>query len=181
MRKVIFAINMSIDGCVDYTRLTSPCEEGSIYVNNLIKGAGLIAYGRKMYQIMFPYWAKEANRETEEEIEFGRAVTDMEKIVFSRSLERADYNTRIVRTDPAAELLKLKQSSGKNIYVGTVSMLPQLMQHGVIDEYHLIVSPVIIGKGTRLVEDGTLVERLQLKLIESRVFKSGSVALKYAR
>ena len=181
MRKVILAINMSIDGCVGLMSLPAPDEEVGGYFNDLMhQDVDLIAYGRKMYEIMFPYWADEANWADELDTEFGQRLTAFDKIVFSRTLESADYNTRIVSTDPAAELLKLKQAPGKNIYVGTVSMIPQLAQAGVIDEYHFVVVPVIVGQGTRLVE-GSLPERLQLKLVESKVFKSGCIALKYAK
>ena len=181
MRKVIFSINMSIDGCVSHMSLPAPDEEVGGYFNDLMhQDVDLIAYGRKMYEIMFPYWADEANWADELDTEFGQRLTAFDKIVFSRTLESADYNTRIVSTDPAAELLKLKQAPGKNIYVGTVSMIPQLAQAGVIDEYHFVVVPVIVGQGTRLVE-GSLPERLQLKLVESKVFKSGCVALRYVK
>jgi len=181
MRKVILAINMSIDGCVGLMSLPAPDEEVGGYFNDLMhQDVDLIAYGRKMYEIMFPYWADEANWADELDTEFGQRLTAFDKIVFSRTLESADYNTRIVSTDPAAELLKLKQAPGKNIYVGTVSMIPQLAQAGVIDEYHFVVVPVIVGQGTRLVE-GSLPERLQLKLVESKVFKSGCVALRYVK
>jgi dihydrofolate reductase len=180
MRKVILAINMSIDGCVSHMSLPAPDEEVGGYFNDLMRDADLIAYGRKMYEIMFPYWADEANWADELDTEFGQRLTAFDKVVFSRTLANAEYNTRVVRTDPATELLKLKQAPGKNIYVGTVSMIPQLAQAGVIDEYHFVVVPVIVGQGTRLVE-GSLPERLQLKLVESKVFKSGCVALKYVK
>jgi dihydrofolate reductase len=181
MRKVILAINMSIDGCVSHMSFR-PDEEVFEYFNNLIhQDVDLIAYGRKMYEIMFPYWAEEANWERAVEKGFGPKITGLDKIVFSRTLDSAEYNTRIVRTDPVEELLKLKQAPGKNIYVGTVSMLPQLAQAGVIDEYHLVVAPVIIGQGPRLVEDGTLLEKLDLELVATKTFKAGSIALHYKK
>ncbi len=181
MRKVILAINMSIDGCVSHMSL-SPDEEVFWYFNDLMhQDVDLIAYGRKMFEIMFPYWAEEANRETKVEKEFAQKITDLDKIVFSRTLDSAEYNTRIVRTDPVEELLKLKQAPGKNIYVGTVSMLPQLAQAGVIDEYHFFVVPVIVGQGPRLVEDGTLAGKLNLELAATKTFKSGTIALHYKK
>lgn len=182
MRKVIFAINMSIDGCVSHMSLPGPDEEVSEYFNDLMhQDVDLIAYGRKMYEIMFPYWADEANWADELDTEFGQRLTAFDKVVFSRTLTNADYNTRIVRTPPAEELLKLKQAPGKNIYVGTVSMLPQLAQAGVIDEYHFVVAPVIVGKGPHLVEDGVLAEQLSLELVAAKTFKSGAIALHYKR
>jgi dihydrofolate reductase len=181
MRKIFFAINMSIDGCVNYMSFRAD-EEVFGYFNDLMhQDVGLIAYGRKMYEIMFPYWAEEANRERAVEKGFGQWLTDIDKIVFSRTLNSAEYNTRVVSTDPVAELLKLKQTPGKNIYVGTISMLPQLAQAGVIDEYHFIVSPVIVGEGPRLVEDGTLTEKFNLELVTTKTFKAGSIALHYKK
>ena len=181
MRKIILAINMSIDGCIGHTNLGPPDLEVFEYFDALMQDADLIAYGRKMYEIMFPYWADEANWNDELDAEFGQRLTAFDKVVFSRTLESAEYNTRVVRTDPAAELLKLKQAPGKNIYVGTVSMIPQLAQAGVIDEYHFIVVPVIVGQGPRLVEDGTLAEKLNLELVATKAFKAGSIALHYKK
>jgi dihydrofolate reductase len=183
MRKVILAINMSIDGCISHMNLgLRPDKEVSRFFYDLMfQDIDLIAFGRKMYEIMFPYWAEEANWERSVEKEFGPKITSLDKIVFSRTLDSAEYNTRIVRTDPVAELLKLKQAPGKNIYLGTVSMLPQLAQAGVIDEYHIVVTPVIIGQGPRLVEDGTLEENLKLELVATRTFKSGALALHYKK
>jgi len=181
MRKVIFAINMSIDGCISHLNMSLvPDEEVAGYFNDLIhQDVDLIAYGRKMYEIMFPYWAEEANWADELDTEFGQWLTAFDKIVFSRTLKSAEYNTRIVSTDPVEELLKLKQARGKNIFVGTVSMLPQLARAGVIDEYHFVVAPVIIGQGPRLVEGDSLVQALDLELVATRTFKSGWIALHY--
>ncbi len=182
MRKVILAINMSIDGCIGHTNLGPPDLEVFEYFDALMRqDVDLIAYGRKMYEIMFPYWADEANWNDELDTEFGQRLTAFDKIVFSRTLKSAEYNTRIVNTDPAAELLKLKQAPGKNIYVGTVSMIPQLAQAGVIDEYHFVIVPMIVGQGPRLVEDGALAEKLNLELVAAKTFKSGWIALHYKK
>src|SRR5258708_34370577 len=157
MRKVILAISMSIDGCISHMSLPAPDEEVGGYFNDLMhQDVDLIAYGRKMYEIMFPYWADEANWADELDTEFGQWITDIDKIVFSRTLDSAEYNTRIVRTDPAAELLKLKQAPGKNIYVGTVSVLQHVAQAGVIVEYNLTVAPSLSGQGQSSVEAGSL-------------------------
>jgi dihydrofolate reductase len=180
MRKVIFAINTSIDGYVHYTNF-SPGEDVFEYFGDLMQEFDLVVYGRKMYEIMFPYWADEANWDNKLDIEFGQRITAIDKIVFSRTLESAEYNTRIARTDPVAELLKLKQAPGKNISLSTVSMLPQLAEAGLVDEFRFVVHPVLIGQGPRLVESGNLAEKLKLKLAETRVFKSGAVALHYAK
>jgi dihydrofolate reductase len=136
-----------------------------------------------MYELMFPYWGDVAKNQsgTSWENEFAQKISDVDKIVFSRTLDKVEYNTRIVRTDPSAELLKLKQAPGKNISVDTVSMFPQLMQAGLIDEYHLIIHPVIVGEGPCLWEGANLPDKLKLKLVASNTFKSGAVALHYVK
>jgi dihydrofolate reductase len=90
-------------------------------------------------------------------------------------------NTRIVRTNLRDEILKLKQEQGKNILVGGVDIPSQLIELGLVDEYRFVVSPIIAGQGRRLLEGGSLRDRLQLNLVESRNFKSGCVALRYLK
>jgi len=186
MRNVIFAINITLDGCCDHTKFVPDPDEGIMehYTRLLRDDAGLLVYGRKTYQLMVPYWPDiaKSQSETKADIEFAQAFDSLNKIVFSRSLASAeDKNTRIVRSNLRDEILKLKQQPGKNILVGGVDVPSQLMELGLIDEYRLVVSPVIVGKGRRLFEGVNLPEKLQLKLVESKIFKSGSVALRYLK
>jgi dihydrofolate reductase len=90
-----------------------------------------------------------------------------------------DENTRIVRTNLRDEILKLKQELGNNILVGGVDVPSQLMELGLIDEYRFVVMPTIVGERRRLREGVSLPEKLQLKLVDSKIFKSGCVALRY--
>jgi dihydrofolate reductase len=114
--------------------------------------------------------------------EFARTFDSINKIVFSRSLDKADdRNTRLVRGNLHDEILKLKQAEGKSILLGGVSLPSQLIQLGLVDEYRFVVSPIVAGEGRRLLEGVSLRERLQLKLVESKVFKSGCVALRYLK
>src|SRR5262249_49776171 len=100
----------------------------------------------------------------------------------SRTLESAeDKNTRIVRTDLRDEILKLKQQPGKNILAGGVSIPSQLIELGLVDEYRFVIGPTLVGEGRRLLDGVNLAESLQLKLVESKIFKSGSVALRYLK
>jgi dihydrofolate reductase len=120
--------------------------------------------------------------ETKADTEFARAFDSTNKIVFSRSLDSAeDKNTRIVRTNLQDEILKLKQERGKNILVGGVCIPSQLMELGLVDEYRFVVGPIIAGEGRRLLEGVSLRERFQLKLVDSKIFKSGCVALRYVK
>ena len=113
--------------------------------------------------------------------EFARVFDSKNKIVFSQSLDSGEGNTRIVRTKPQDEILKLKQEPGKNILIGGVAVPSQLIELGLVDEYRFVVQPIVAGEGRRLLEGISLRERLQLKLIESKVFKSGCDALRYLK
>jgi dihydrofolate reductase len=183
MRKLIFAINTSLDGCCDHTKLMAD-EETHDYFTHLMRDVDLLVFGRKTYQLMVPFWPDiaKSQSETKADIEFAQTFVSKKKIVFSRSLASAeDENTRIVRTNLRDEILKLKQEQGGNILAGGVDVPSQLMELGLIDEYRFVVLPVLAGEGRRLLEGISLPEKLQLKLIESKIFKSGCVALRYLK
>lgn len=183
MRKLVFAINTTLDGCVDHTK-TIADEELLEYYTHLLRDMDLQVFGRKTYQLMVPYWPDVAKdpSETKASREFAQAFDSLDKIVFSRSLDSAaPGNTRIVRTNLHDEILKLKQEPGKNILVGGVDIPSQLIELGLVDEYRFVVGPVVAGAGRRLLEGVSLPEKLHLKLIESKFFKSGCVALRYLK
>jgi len=185
MRNVIFAINVTLDGCCDHTKF-NPDEQTLQYFTQLTRDADTFLYGRKTYQLMVPYWpdvAKNHSGQTKADIEFAQAFDAISKIiVFSQSLESPEgTKTRIVRTSLNNEMLKLKQEQGNNIVTGGVTIPSQLIELGLIDEYHFVVHPIVLGEGRRLFESVNLKEKLQLKLIESKIFKSGCVALHYMK
>jgi dihydrofolate reductase len=183
MRNLIFAINLTLDGCCDHSKLSGN-EEIHEYFTDLMRDVDLFVYGRKTYQLMVPFWpdvAKNHSGPTKAMNDFAEIFDSINKVVFSRSLDSAEgENTRIVRADLADEILKLKQEPGKNILTGGVSLPSQLIELGLVDEYHFVVQPIVVGEGRRL--DGiNLPEKLQLKLAESKIFESGSVALRYLK
>jgi dihydrofolate reductase len=183
MRKLIYAINTTLDGCVDHTK-QSVDDEKLEYFTHLVRDIDLQVFGRITYQLMVPYWPDVAQNQasTKADQEFARAFVSTRKLVFSRSLNNAeDRDTRIVRTSLRDEILKLKQEQGKNILAGGVSVPSQLIELGVVDEFRFVVGPILAGEGRRLLEGVSLKERLQLELVESKVFKSGSVALRYLK
>jgi dihydrofolate reductase len=183
MRNVIYAINVTIDGCCDHTKQFVD-EELLEYFTRLMREADLQVFGRKTYQLMVPYWPEvlKNQSETKADTEFARAFDSINKMVFSRSLDDAeDKNTRIVRTNLRDEILKLKQERGKSILVGGVSIPSQLIELGLVDEYRFVVGPILAGEGKRLLEGVSLPQKLQLKLVESMPFKSGCVALRYLK
>ncbi len=175
-------MNISLDGYCDHT-IFNPDEEVLDYFTQLMDDVDLLFYGRIMYQLMFPYWADIAKdlSGTESENRFARRLVSIDKVVISKSLNTVDENTRIIRSNPIEELLKLKQQSGKKISVDSVSLLPELITAGIIDEFNLVVHPAIVGKGRPLLDPGSLQEKLNLKLVDTKMFKSGCVALHYVK
>lgn len=183
MRNLIFAINITLDGCVDHTKQVAD-DESHEYFTDLLREGELLVYGRKTYQLMVPFWPDVARNQSmsQAENEFARTFDSINKIVFSRSLDKPDdRNTRIVRTNLHDEILKLKQEQGKSILLGGVSIPSQLIELGLVDEYRFVVGPIVAGEGRRLLEGVSLPESLQLKLVESKIFKSGCIALRYLK
>ncbi|HXD79402.1 MAG TPA: dihydrofolate reductase family protein [Puia sp.] len=181
MRKLIYVINLSIDGCLDHT-IGAPDEELFDFYINLVRNAGMFVYGRTTYELMVPYWpdiAKNPAGESKADVEFAEAFDAVEKVVFSKSLERAEgKNSRIVRTNAEDEIRRLKKEEGKNIYVGGIALPSYLIALGLVDEYIFTVMPVIAGKGRRLME-GLSAEKLRLQLVDTKVSRAGSVVLHY--
>lgn len=184
MRKLIYAINQTLDGCFDHTNLVAG-NDLLDYYTQLVRDAGLFVYGRKTYELMVPYWpnvAKDHTGQSKADIEFAEAFGSVNKVVFSRSLGKvAEKDTRLVRSDLKGEILRLKQEKGKDILTGGVDIPSQLMALGLVDEYRFVVQPLVVGKGKRLLEGIDLQEKSRLKLVESRVFKSGSILLRYMK
>ncbi len=185
MKKLIYGINLTVDGCCDHTK-GSGDEEIHTYFGNLMKEADVLVYGRITFQLMVPFWpdiAKDLSGPTASINEFAQAFDSVDKIVvFSRTLDKVDNpKVSVVNTDLKEEIIKLKQGPGKNILLGGVDLPSQIMALDLIDEYHFVIQPSIVGKGRRLFDDVDLVEKLQLKLVESKLFTSGAVALHYVR
>jgi dihydrofolate reductase len=184
MRKVIYAINTTLDGCCDHTK-TFADEELLEHYTQLLQGVDLLVYGRKTWQLMIPYWpdvAKDPSK-TKASIEFARTFESPNKVVFSRSLEDSagDRNTRIVRGNLHDAVVQWKQEPGKDILTGGVDIPAQLIELGLVDEYRFVVGPILAGEGRRLMEGVSLPEKLRLKLVESRPLQSGCVALRYLK
>jgi len=183
MRNLIYAINITLDGCCDHTKQVAD-DETHEYFTHLMRDVDVLVFGRKTYELMVPFWPEVAKSQsmTKASNEFARTFDSIPKIVFSRTLDAVeDRNTRIVRTDLHDEILKLKQEQGKDILVGGVDIPSQLIELGLVDEYRFVVGPIVVGEGRRLLEDVSLPERLQLRLVESKIFKSGCVALRYLK
>lgn len=185
MRNLVYAINLSVDGCCDHAILgpEGMTDEVAEYHIDIMRDVDLTIFGRKTYELMVPYWPDVAKDPTanKADMEFAQKFTAMDKIVFSRSLAHAEANTRIIRADPGDELLRLKKETGKKISVGGVDLAEQLMALGLVDEFYFVILPVIVGEGRRLLEGTSLQARLDLQLVGSKTFQSGAVALHYLK
>ena len=154
-------------------------EELHAFFNDEARAMSTFLYGRRMYELMAAYWptADTDPSATPAMLEFARIWKDTPKIVFSRTLERVEWNSRLVRDDAAAEVARLKAQPGFDMDVGGPTIASTLMRSGLIDEYRLFVQPVILGAGTPFFP--SLDDRIGLTLVETRTFGSGVVYLRY--
>jgi dihydrofolate reductase len=178
MRKIIAAINMTLDGVFDHTA-GIPDEEIHQHYTELLKEGDAILYGRITYQLM-QYWQTLIKNPSGEKSmdDFAMAIDKIPKIVFSHTLKNTDWDSaKLSNQTIEEELLELKQQSGGAILVGSRSLIIQLMKLNLIDEYQFCVYPVIAGVGLPLFEN--INERTILKLIKTKTFSGGAVILYY--
>ncbi len=178
MRKVIAAINMTMDGNFDHTA-GIPDEETHQHYTELLDQDGVILYGRTTYQLMKFWQTLLENPSGEKSMDdFAVAINKIPKIVFSRTLKNAEWNSaRVANQNLEKEVLNLKQQAGKDILVGSRSLIIQLMELNLIDEFQLCVHPVIAGSGLQLFEN--LNKRKIFKLTKTKTFSGGAVILYY--
>jgi dihydrofolate reductase len=187
MRKVIFSINVSLDGCVNHDLSPfAPDDEFMDHYTRQMREVETLVYGRKIYQMMVPFWpdmAKNGTAPTQALKDFAEAYAAVKHfIVFSRTLQTPDRpNTTIVHSDPAEEIRRLKQRSGGDLHVSGVDVPAQLMRQGLIDEFRLLVVPVLGGAGPRLMEGWGALEGQKLGLVETKTLNSGCVYLRYQK
>src|SRR5215510_9615371 len=178
MRNVVFAINITIDGCSGHEYGIAD-DELHEYFTGLLRDSGVEIFGRNTYNLMYPYWHDVAvnQSETKATNEFARTFDSIPKIVFSTTLKSVEWNnTILLRSNLQEEILKLKKQPGKSISIGGLNIASQVAQWNLIDEYHFVVHPIIAGEGPRLFESGG---QHSLELLDSKTFHSGAVALHY--
>ena len=179
MRKLIAAINMTLDGFCDHT-VTIADDEILQHYNELLSNAGTILFGRITYQLMESYWPTvvknpTGNKPTDE---FAVIIDNIPKIVFSRKLKKVDWKNTILKGEVIKEeIQELKQQAGKNILVGSPSLIVTLMQLDLIDQYQLCVHPIISGNGLTLFKN--INKRINLNLLKTKTFACGAVTLYY--
>ena len=180
MRKVIAAINMTLDGSYDHTAGIADDEIHQHYAD-LLSNADSILYGRITYQLM-EYWRTVLENPSNEKSmnDFAVAIDKIPKIVFSHTLENVDWESAKLANQAIEEVvLALKQQPGKDILVGSRSLIIQLMKLNLVDELQLCIHPVVAGVGMPLFED--IKDRTVLKLIKTKTFGGGAVTLYYGR
>lgn len=178
MKKLIAAINMTLDGVCDHTA-GLPDEEIHQHYAELLSDAGAILYGRITYQLM-EYWQPLVKKPSGEKSmdDFAQAIDKVPKIVFSHTLKNVEWDSAKLSNQPLEEVvLALKQQSGKDIFVGSRSLIVQLMKLNLIDEYQLCVHPVVAGGGLPLFEN--MHDRTILKLLKTKTFSGGAITLYY--
>jgi dihydrofolate reductase len=184
LQKLIVFNNVSLDGYFtdkngDMSWAYNPVQDGEwdAFVASNAKSGGTLLFGRITYDLMVNYWPTPAAKKNNPAVAEG--MNRSQKVVVSKSLSKPTWeNTRLIKGDLAAEIRKLKQEAGEGIAIlGSGSIVAQLAPEGLIDEYQIVVTPVVLGKG-RTLFDG-IEKKLMLKQIKTRAFKNGNVVLYY--
>jgi dihydrofolate reductase len=179
MRKVIVSNVASLDGFFETPNKVLDWvvvdEEFLEYAKGLLRTVDTLLFGRATYEHMAMYWP------TAPAEELANQMNGLPKVVFSKTLQKLDWkNSRVVRDNIEEEVSRLKQQPGKDMVIfGSATLASFLLQRGMIDDYRVILQPVLLGRGTPLFKDVT--EKIQLKLISAKVFGSGVVLLSYQR
>ena len=183
MRKLIVFNSVSLDGCFtgangDLSWAHTEDPEFQEFVQGNAKGAGELLFGRITYDMMASYWPTPAAILGNPIV--AKGMNDASKVVFSRTMEAASWkNTRLVKADLPAAVRKMKKEAGPGmVLMGSGSIVAQLAQERLIDEYQFVVVPVALGAGRTMFEG--MKEKLPLKLISTRSFKNGNLFVCYA-
>lgn len=184
MRKLIVFNHVSLDGYfvdrngdMSWAKAHAQDAEWNAFVTENASGSGVLVFGRITYELMASFWPTPFAIENMPTVAAG--MNNMPKIVFSRTLDQASWNnTTLVKGDLATEMRRLKQEPGENMVIlGSGSIVAQLTPERLIDEYQIVVNPVVLGAG-RTLFDGVK-EKLSLKLSKTRTFGNGNVLLCY--
>jgi dihydrofolate reductase len=182
MRRLIVFNHVTLDGFItdlkgDMSWAHKNDAEWNAFVEENAGGGGELVLGRVTYDLMAGFWPTAYAKETLPVV--AERMNNLPKIVFSKSMDEASWrNTRLVKGDAAAEMSRLKKEPGDGMVIlGSASIVSQLAQEGLIDEYQIVVNPVVIGKGKTMFDGVT--RKMALKLIRTRIFENGNVLLCY--
>ncbi|WP_243076682.1 dihydrofolate reductase family protein [Microbacterium sp. SS28] len=182
MRTLRYSINVTLDGCVHHEAGLAPNEESMRYWTAEMERSDALLYGRATYQMMESAWRRPGTDTwpdwmREWEIPFAEAIDRTKKYVVSSTLSEVDWNAELVRGDLGQAVQQLKRQPGGDLSVGGVTLPLALADLGLIDEYVFVVQPILAGHGPTMLAG--LRERIQLKLVDRREFRSGAAALRY--
>lgn len=179
MGRIIASINMTIDGFCDHTAVNPDPEVHQFFTDLLYEG-DVILYGRKTYQLMEEFWPLLVKTPSGQKSmdDFARSIDRIPKLVFSSTLRKLNWDSASLATGTLEEELRaLKAKPDLKAFLGSPSMIVQATNLGLVDEYRLLVHPVIVGKGLPLMKD--VKDRVDLKLSDARSFSGGAVCLTY--
>ncbi len=184
MRKLIVSMMVSIDGYIEDHNKSLEWftwdSEMENYMLNYLRNFGVFVYGRKSYETMVSYWPEAGDNPAwpDRDIEFVKIMNETPKLILSTTLRQVQWNAELFGENPEQEMKQLKAQEGKDIALfAGASAAAYFMSKGLVDEYHLIINPVILGSGNALFSGGDSMKRLQLK--SARSFPSGIVILTY--
>ncbi len=182
MRPLRYAINVTLDGCCHHEAGLPPDEESMRWWADELRRADAVVFGRTTYAMMEAAWRKPADGVWPGwvqpwQVPFGDAVDAAPKYVVSSTLTDVDWNAELLDGDLVTRVRDLKEQPGRGLFVGGVTLPPALARAGLIDEYALLVHPVLAGHGPRLAAG--LADHLTLSLVQRDVFRSGVTALRY--
>ncbi|MBE1495977.1 dihydrofolate reductase [Amycolatopsis lexingtonensis] len=184
MRKLIFGMNVTVDGYIaatgdDIGWSGAPSDELFQWWLDYERANELTLYGRKLWEAMSSYWptGDQQPGATPAQIEFARNWRDTPKVVFSSTIDQVDWNTRLVTGDAVTEITRLKAGDGGPIGIGGATLAGAAMRAGLIDEYVLVTHPALVGGGTPLFT--ALDSWVSLNLVETRAFPGGAILTRY--
>ena len=181
--RLIYGMNVSVDGYIADARgsidWSDPSDELHQYWNDFERETALSFYGRRLYELMAAYWptADEALDAPPLIVDFARIWRDMPKVVFSRTLESVDWNSRLERGDPVEVVAKLKAETDGTLEVAGATLAAPIVQAGLVDEFRIVIAPTAVGGGIPFFP--TLPSWITLRLLENRTFPGGAVLLRY--
>jgi dihydrofolate reductase len=184
MRKLVVFNHVTLDGYfvdanggMSWAKTDNNDAEWNAFVAENASGGSVLVFGRITYELMASFWPTPFAIKTMPDVAEG--MNRAQKVVFSRTLDKASWsNTKLVKGDPAAEIRKMKEEPGEGMTIlGSGSIVSQLAQERLIDEYQIVINPLVLGKGRTMFEG--IKDRLPLKLTQSRTFGNGNVLLSY--
>ena len=182
MRKLVVFNHVTLDGYftdangdMSWAHKSDP--EWDAFAAENAKGGGVLLFGRVTYELMASFWPTPAAMETMPDV--AKGMNNLPKVVFSRTMDKASWNnTKLIKSDMVEEVRKMKNESGEGMVIlGSGSIVSQLSEHKLIDEYQMVINPIVLGKGRTMFEG--MKERLMLKHTNTRTFENGNVVLTY--